>query len=85
MRPDPFDTNRSSPSGDREPYAYERERLITERERLRQKYEAERDGEDPAPYDRDFGAAYSTPSAPRRKRPIGRWILRGFGIGIVLL
>ena len=36
MRPDPFDTTRSSSSGDREPYAYERERLITERERLRQ-------------------------------------------------
>ena len=85
MRPDPFDTNRSGSSGDREPYAYERERLITERERLRQKYEAERDGEDPAPYDRDFGAAYATPSPPRRKRPIGRWILRGAGIGIVLL
>jgi len=85
MRPDPFDPNRSSSSGDREPYAYERERLITERERLRQKYEAERDGSDPEPYDRDFGAAYATPSAPRRKRPIGRWILRGFGIGIVLL
>jgi hypothetical protein len=33
MRPDPFDPNRSSSSGDREPYAYERERLITERER----------------------------------------------------
>ncbi len=86
MRPDPFDTNRSSSSGDREPYAYERERLITERERLRQKYDRERDGEEPEPYD-DRGALppYATPRAPRRERPIGRWILRGLGIGIVLL
>ena len=85
MRPDPFDTNRSSAGsqGDREPYAYERERLSTERERLRQKYERERDGDAFEPYDdRDATPPYA---APRRKRPIGRWILRGFGIGIVLL
>ncbi|MGA1798173.1 transglycosylase domain-containing protein [Sphingomonas sp. 4RDLI-65] len=86
MRPDPFDTTRSSSSGDREPYAYERERLITERERLRQKYDRERDGDEPEPYgDRDALPPYAAARVPRRKRPIGRWILRGFGIGIVLL
>ena len=41
MRPDPFDPARSGSgmSGEREPYAYERERLITERERLRRSEE----------------------------------------------
>jgi penicillin-binding protein 1A len=54
MRPDPFDLDRSSsPSsgGDREPYAYERERLITERERLRRKYDRDRIGDDLETYD----------------------------------
>jgi penicillin-binding protein 1A len=87
MRPDPFDTDRSSHGGggEREPYAYERERLITERERLRERYERERAGEEPAAFgDTDSDTGY-TGARPRRRGGIGRWIIRGTGIGIVLL
>ncbi len=65
----------------REPYASERERLTTERERLRRAYDEERverlvsrDLDDLAPEPR-----------PRGKTSIRRWIVRGLGIGIVLL
>ncbi len=89
MRPDPFDPARSGSgmSGEREPYAYERERLITERERLREKYERERLGEDPdGNYDPRQDDGYPQPATPRRRRGgIGRWIVRGTGIGIILL
>ncbi len=87
MRPDPFDTDRSGHGGggEREPYAYERERLITERERLRERYERERAGEEPAAFgDTDSDTGY-TVARPRRRGGIGRWIIRGTGIGIVLL
>ena len=85
MRPDPFDPNRPGIGGEREPYAYERERLITERERLRQKYEQERLGDDLPPYEPDTNGFGLPPTPRRERRGIGRWIVRGAGIGIILL
>ncbi len=87
MRPDPFDTDRSGHGGggEREPYAYERERLITERERLRERYERERAGEEPAAFGETDPDTGYTVARPRRRGGIGRWIIRGTGIGIVLL
>ena len=60
---------------------------LTERERLREKYERERLGQDPGgDYDSRQDDGYPQPATPRRRRGgIGRWVVRGTGIGIILL
>ncbi len=64
----------------REPYASERERLGSERERLRQAYDEDR-VERLLAQDLDD----VVPAPKRRRTPTMRWVFRGLGLGIVLL